>query len=148
MSYFFGTESKKNREELEDDLKTIADIAIQFWNCSIIDGARELAEQAKNVAKGVSKTLNSKHLKNKRGKAEAMDIMPYPYNWAKIEKGLNAVKQVDGGMEVLEVYKFKGFLMGIAAAKGIKVRDGTDWNGDNQFEDQTFHDLPHIELVK
>jgi hypothetical protein len=31
---------------------------------------------------------------------------------------------------------------------GIESRMGADWDGDFDTKDQTFHDLPHFELVK
>ena len=43
-------------------------------------------------------------------------------------------------------YLFAGFVKGIAAEMGIKLRLGADWDGDFTTRDQTFHDLPHFEL--
>jgi len=144
----FGAESRANYAELERDLQRICDIAIKGWDCKIIDGGRTMAEQIKNVAKGVSQTLASKHLLNKDGKSEAMDIMPFPFDWDKIERGLRAIKQAEHGMEIAEVYMFVGYIQGIAAALGIPLRSGADWDSDRQFEDHKFVDLPHHELVK
>lgn len=146
MSYRFGKTSLANRAELHPKLQAVYDKVIEVWDCQIIDGGRTTAEQIKNVAKGVSKTLKSRHLIQADGTSHAADVMPYPFDWVKIEKGLAAVKRVEGGMEVLEVYMFQGFVAGVAHAQGTKIRQGVDWNTDRQFEDQTFHDLPHTEL--
>ena len=36
---------------------------------------------------------------------------------------------------------------GVAAVMGIPIRCGADWDGDHNLRDQTFNDLPHIELL-
>lgn len=43
----------------------------------IVDTLRTMEEQKANLAKGVSKTLHSKHLPNAQGRSEAIDIAPY-----------------------------------------------------------------------
>jgi peptidoglycan L-alanyl-D-glutamate endopeptidase CwlK len=138
----FGAVSRANLAEVHPDLQQIYNIAIQHWDCAILDGDRTVAEQRKNVAKGVSKTMNSKHIGG-----FAVDAMPFPVDWNAIQKGLDAIKKADGGMQVAEAYMFQGFIAGIAAALGIKVRQGVDWDSDRDFANQTFHDLPHTELA-
>lgn len=34
-----------------------------------------------------------------------------------------------------------------ASTTGVKIRWGGDWDGDWIHTDQSFHDLPHFELV-
>lgn len=138
----FGKLSTEHLAGVHPKLQQIYNKAIELWDCTIIDGFRTIEEQRKNVAKGVSKTMYSKHLGGK-----AIDAMPYPIDWIAIEKGLNAVKRIDGGMQVLEAYMFQGFIAGIAHAQGIKIRQGVDWDSNRDFENQTFHDIPHTELV-
>lgn len=145
--YRFGAASRAHLAELHPQLQRVMQFVIQHWDCQILDGARTIEEQRKNVAKGVSKTMASKHLPGPDGKARAVDVMPYPFDWNKIERGLQAVKRAEGGMEVLEVYMFVGYVQGVAAAMGIDLRSGADWNADRQFEDHTFIDLPHHELA-
>lgn len=142
----FGKTSAANLAECDPRLQKLFNFVIKHWDCSIIDGARTIEEQRKNVAKGVSKTMHSKHLPDAKGKSRAVDAMPYPFNWQAIEKGLNALKKADGGMEIAEVYMFQGFVAGVAAAMGIPIRQGADWNTNRQFDDQSFHDLPHTEV--
>lgn len=142
----FGSTSKRNLAEVHHQLQRLFNFVILHWDCSVLDGARTIEEQRKNVAKGVSKTMKSKHLPQEDGHSHAVDVMPYPFDWGKIEKGMRALKAADGGMEIAEVYMFQGFVAGAAAAMGIRVRQGADWNGNRQFDDQTFHDLPHTEI--
>jgi len=42
----------------------------------VIQGVRSVAEQRRNVRRGVSKTMNSRHLKAKNGYGHAVDIAP------------------------------------------------------------------------
>ena len=49
-----------------------------YKDFSIIETARSIEKQKENVAKGVSKTLNSKHIVDESGYAKAVDIYPYP----------------------------------------------------------------------
>lgn len=148
MTYRFGKVSLANLEQVHPDLARIAHTAILDWDCSITDGARTLAEQQRNVARGVSKTMASKHLPQADGFAHAIDIVPYPIDWQAITRGINAVRKVDPGMQTLEAYAFHGYVLGIAAALGIKVRSGIDWDNDKEFAEHTFIDLPHVELLK
>lgn len=142
----FGVMSKSNLNEAHPKIRRLFEFVIKHWDCSVIDGARTIDEQKRNIAKGVSKTMASKHLPQWDGTSHAVDVMPWPYDWGKIEKGLNALKKADGGMEIAEVYMFQGFVAGVAAVLDIKIRQGADWNSNRQFDDQTFHDLPHTEL--
>lgn len=142
----FGAASRQNLEGVDQRLINIANKAVLGWDCSVTDGIRTVEEQRKNVARGVSKTMDSKHLPQSDGKGHAIDIVPYPVNWAAIEKGYQAIKHATGGMEVAEMYAFAGFVDGVAWAMGINLRSGYDWNTNRQFEDQSFLDLPHHEL--
>lgn len=142
----FGNASRTNLEGVEPRLVKVANIVVSGWNCSVTDGVRSLAEQVKNVAKGVSKTMDSKHLPQADGFSHAIDIVPFPINWDAIEKGYAAIKHATGGMEIAEMYAFAGFVDGVAWSMGINLRSGYDWNTNRQFEDQSFLDLPHHEL--
>ena len=41
---------------------------------------------------------------------------------------------------------FGGLVTGLAKQKGIPLRWGGDWDGDNNFKDNRFDDLVHFEL--
>lgn len=148
----YGRISQQHYEELHPKLKRILDIAIQHWDNSIIDAGRTKREQTINVQKGVSKTMKSKHLVDTTNTdptddvARAMDTMPYPINWIAITKGLNALKKADPEMQAAEAFAYIGFIQGIAAALGIKVHSGVDWDSDRDFSDHSFLDMPHTEL--
>lgn len=149
----FGPTSKKNLERVDPRLVDVAETTATGWNCTVTDGIRTIAEQKKNILKGVSKTMDSKHLPrdeqgelDEEGLAKAIDIIPYPTDWPAVEKGLNALKRLDPTLAVCRAYMFAGFVRGVAHAKGISVRQGVDWDSDGDVGDQSFYDLPHTEL--
>ena len=88
MTYRFGKVSQANLEGVHPELVRIANTVIREWDCSITDGARTIEEQQKNVARGVSKTMHSKHLPQGDGLAHAIDIVPYPIDCAAITRGI------------------------------------------------------------
>jgi peptidoglycan L-alanyl-D-glutamate endopeptidase CwlK len=142
----FGKRSLDNLKDVHPDLVRLAMAVIPHWDCQVVDGSRSIEEQVKNVERGVSKTMESKHLPQGDGFSHAIDIVPYPVDWPAIERGLVAIKRADPGMQVAEFYGFIGFMQGMATAMGIKTRVGADWDNDREFSDHTFVDLPHHEL--
>lgn len=146
----YSAKSEAVYNELHPKLREIFAVAESAWDHTLLDGLRTIDEQRKNIAKGVSKTMASKHLADSEGYARAVDAMPYPVDWVAVEQGLLAIKRhvpPSNAMAVLEAYMFSGFIAGIAAAKGIPIRQGTDWDGDRQFEEHSFIDIPHTELL-
>lgn len=149
----FGNTSIRNLSEAHPLLRRLFAFVIQHWDCSIVDGARTVEEQEKNVARGVSKTMRSMHLpqpdpndpKN-NGLSWAVDAPLYPVDYAKVQRGLDAIRRADPTMSVLRFYRYAGFVEGVARHMGIALRWGGDWNGDTDVSDQTFIDLPHFEL--
>lgn len=148
----FGSVSQKNLAECHDDIQRLFNAIVKHWDCAVVDGARTLMEQQKNVAKGVSQTMESKHLPQEDGKAHAADVVPYPLpNWNVIERALTALRGtaahpgIDPTMELARFYAFIGYVQGTADAMGIPIRSGADWDTDRQFGDHSFIDLPHHE---
>ena len=127
---------------------------------TILEALRSRERQEKNVAKGVSKTMNSRHLHDP---AEAVDAAPDGFTWPNAPKLRRRIASVVGTMQpeqaaevqalvdayVKEValwYYWNGHVSGIAAEMNIPIRQGCDWNGNRAIDDQTFDDLPHTEL--
>ncbi len=50
-----------------------------------------------------------------------------------------------GVWNLCRFYYFAGFVMGTAAAMGVRLRWGGDWDGDTELDDQKFRDLVHFE---
>ncbi len=112
------------------DLQRVFHEVIKHWDCVVLEGARSPEQQQEYVRRGVSKTLHSKHLRQSDGWSHAVDVAPYPIDWRDIER----------------FRAFGGFVLGVAAVLGVPLIWGGDWDGDRQFKDQSFVDLPHFEL--
>lgn len=130
MAYKYGRKSKKNLSECHPDLQEIFNEVIKVIDCSIIEGHRTKEEQNKAYDKGFSKLRFPKSKHNKKPSL-AIDVVPYPVDW-------NDSKRFA---------LLAGIVKGIAQSKGIKIRWGGDWNGNNDLSDEHFFDLPHFELV-
>jgi len=79
MAYRFGARSRAELDGVHPDLVGVFERAIKITtqDFSIHDGLRTLAEQKRYVDRGVSKTLKSKHLKQRDGHGHAIDAVPY-----------------------------------------------------------------------
>ena len=132
---------------------------------TILEGERSEEQQRRNVEKGVSKTMKSKHLTgpNVREKSEAVDAAPDPLEWPQAGKLRKRIESVSGELtddqeaeimalvgeyvkDVARWYYFGGFVLGTAKEMDIAIRWGGDWNGDRDIDDQSFDDLPHFEV--
>lgn len=100
------------------------------FDVTVLEGVRSVEQQKANVAKGVSQTMNSKHLKQADGYSHAVDIAPYPVDW-------NNKSRFNQQAEIV---------MNAAKELGIKVRWGGDWNRNGDWRDEKFYDGPHFEL--
>ena len=113
------------------DLITLANEVIKHVDISIIAGHRSKEEQDDLFHKGMSK-LKFPESKHNKTPSEAFDWIPYPVDWRDIDK----------------FQSIAFFIKGVAAANGIKIRLGCDWNGNFKTKDHSFLDFPHVELVE
>ena len=127
----FGPASKAQLATCHFELQRLFNEVIKWWDCQVIEGKRSEAQQRINVAKGVSKTMQSKHVYPLAAPSLAVDVAPYPVKWKDTDR----------------FYAFAGFVIGTATQMGMTLRWGGDWSMDRDFTDQAFHDLPHYELV-
>lgn len=127
-----GKTSIARLETVHPDLQKVMHKAFEKipFDVTVLEGVRSLEQQKANVAKGVSQTLKSKHLKQSDGWAHAVDIAPYPIDWTKKDR-FNTQAEV---------------VMAAAKELGIKVRWGGDWNRNGDWRDEKFYDGPHFEL--
>ena len=118
--YKFGKKSleRLNHPKVHPDLKKLMVEAIKTSHIdfTIIETVRTMEQQKKNVAKGVSKTMKSRHipLTNRSGLCEAIDIAPYPIDWTNITR----FKQLAGHIKAT------------AKRLNIPVTWGGDWGWD------------------
>lgn len=119
--YRLGERSRKNLQGVHPDLVRVVEKAIQITKQDfvVIEGLRTEARQRELVAKGASRTMNSRHLSG-----HAVDIVPW----------------VDG--TISWDWKFyseiRNAMVTAAAELGVEVEWGGNW--------ATFKDGPHWQL--
>ncbi|MNU43018.1 hypothetical protein D3C71_317940 [compost metagenome] len=111
------------------DLVAVVKLAIQRTAVDflVVEGVRTVARQRENVAKGVSKTMDSYHLPQTDGLSHAVDLAPLvnraiPWDdWEAFRRLADVVKAC-------------------AAELGVLVDWGGDW--------KTFKDGPHFQIPR
>jgi peptidoglycan L-alanyl-D-glutamate endopeptidase CwlK len=131
----FGKVSKDRLATCHPRLIELFEEVVKHYDCIILCGTRSKDEQDEAFRTGKSKLAFPKSKHNSMP-SMAVDVAPYftvapNVRWNDKES----------------FYHFAGFVKGIAAAKGINIRWGGDWDSDNDLKDQTFFDLPHFELA-
>jgi len=137
----FSTKSLAALEGVHPKLVQLADEAIKYFDFAVLNGVRTEAQEAEYVKQGLSTTMNSKHLKQADGYGHAFDFAPC------LKRGNEVCAQLwDDPKYNNEILYLAGFLKGLAAALGIGVRLGADFNRNNDVLDDGFKDTDHIEL--
>ncbi|WP_431608312.1 M15 family metallopeptidase [Enterobacter asburiae] len=128
----FSQKSLNNLQGVKPELVTVVKRALELSpvDFGVREGLRTVEQQRENVRKGVSQTMNSKHITG-----DAVDLYPsvLPAGWQTNPKVwlpvLNAVKQAAG-------------------EQGVKLRYGINWKNDPNLPIETkFIDAPHVELA-
>lgn len=141
----FGRRSREELNTCHPDLIVIAEYVIDFFDFSVIEGHRSLALQLKYYKEGRSKIDGVTRLGNHNYEPSlAYDIYPYPIP--------DLTKFTD--KDKARFYQMSGYFL-MAAQILYKqgkithlIRLGLDWDRDGDFKDQSFDDLPHVELYK
>lgn len=126
----FGKASQEKLATCDPRLQKVFNEVIKHFDCTVIEGHRGEAAQNKAFAEGKSK-LKYPQGKHNKTPSLAADVLPYPIDW----NDTNRMRY------------FAGFVVGIAATMGIKLRWGGDWNQNTELKDNSFNDLPHFELA-
>lgn len=108
-------------------LQDLAFKVLQIHDCKVTEGLRSEEQQRVYVARGASRTMDSRHLTG-----HAIDMYPFPINWNNMKR----------------FYYFAGIVVATANFMDIPVRWGGDWDGDNDLDDQNFNDLGHFEIPR
>ena len=126
----FSAISRERLETCDERLQTVFNDVIKYFDCAILEGHRGQALQHLYFTQHKSKVdwPNGEHNKLP---SRAIDVVPYPVDWKDTNR----------------ICYFAGFVVGIAAHMGIRIRWGKDWDMDTDLNDQTFIDSPHFELA-
>jgi peptidoglycan L-alanyl-D-glutamate endopeptidase CwlK len=133
----FSKTSKENLYSCDRDLQILFEKVVESFDCTILEGHRSIEKQQKLYNKGKSQIdgINKKSMHNYKP-SRAVDVISYPINWDDINTH----------------YYFAGYVKGIAqqlyeqGKMRYKIRNGADWNMNNNIHDQSFNDLVHFEL--
>jgi hypothetical protein len=111
-------------------LQDVLQKVVETFDCTVLCGHRGKEDQEARFVAGNSKARwpNSKHNSTP---SRAVDVLPYPINWADRER----------------MTFFAGYVLATALSLGVKLRWGGDWNQDTQTKDNAFDDLGHFELI-
>ena len=126
----FGKSSQDKLATCDPRLQKVFNEVIKYFDCIVIEGHRGEEAQNKAFAEGKSK-LKYPQGKHNKTPSLAADVLPYPIDW----NDTNRMRY------------FAGFVVGIAATMGIKLRWGGDWNQNTELKDNSFNDLPHFEIA-
>ena len=135
----YGSKSRSKLATTHPDLQLIFNEAIKSVDITIMEGVRALKRQEELVRTGMSKTLNSKHLKNADdGTSHAVDAALWKVVWEDRDKF---------------VY-LGGFILALARKMYENgeishiLTWGGDWDSDQNFREHSLFDGPHFELKK
>lgn len=126
----FGTASLKARAQLHPLLQDLVDEAIKLIDFKILDAVRGRAAQERAVAQGHSKVHFGQSAHN-YVPAIAMDLFPAPYDWNDKQSFIYLQMKV---------------IKPTAEKLKIPIRQGIDWNRNGVITDESFVDMPHVEL--
>lgn len=141
----FGPASRSKLDTCHPDLILIAERVIEIFDFSVLEGRRDDALQYQYFLEGKSQldgiTNRSNHQVDEvQPLSMALDAAPYPINFQQVEKAK------------ARFYMMAGYFFQAAADLyregkiSHTLRWGGDWDGDKEFKDQSFDDLPHFEL--
>jgi len=133
VSFSFSDKSKAALATCDVRLQIVFNEVIKHRDCIVLCGHRTEEEQneAFNAKPQRSKVQwpNSKH---NSLPSLAADVAPYPLDWN----------------DHARFVQFAGFVLGVAAVLGVKLRWGGDWNLNGTSKDESFFDGPHFEIIE
>ena len=154
----YSIASRDNLKTCDPKLQELFNEVIKHYDNKIIEGHRPKEKQDRLFLEGRTKVKwpESKHNSTP---AKACDSVPYPIKWptGALKWFLSELKNKDPHRFVLiekdvqalfRLYHYGGFVRGVAAALGIDIRWGGDWDNDFDLFDQNFMDLDHFELTE
>lgn len=141
MANVFSQLSEQRLATCHEDLISIARAVIIVQDCTVVEGHRSPERQEELYAMGRSK-LRANESKHNAYPSRAIDLAPYYAN-----ETPRIPWDTDTDENLKRWARFAGIVLGIAHARGVRIRWGGDWDGDGTMNDQSFHDLGHFELV-
>lgn len=136
----FGRRSKEKLANLNPKMVRVLRLAIRLFDFTILETNRTEEQHEVNVKNGKTK-VKYKDSKHSEKPSDAVDTCPWPIVWPENVGGLKPKIKATA-----RFYFMAGAILMAGMLLGIPVRWGGDWDGDTDFNDQTFDDLVHFEL--
>ena len=136
----FGARSIQKLETCDQRIQRVLYRVVEVYDITVLEGRRSWEQQLEYFETGRSKVKpgcqGAMHVpldpRDVAFKSLAVDIAPYPIDWADTKR----------------FTYMAGVVMGVAASMGVDLRWGGNWDRDQVIiDDQNFNDLPHFELV-
>jgi peptidoglycan LD-endopeptidase CwlK len=141
----YGPKSLQVRSELHPDLQTVFNAVLELgYDHSLVEGYRTKARQHSFVI--AVPPLSKVDYPTVHNTRPCWAVDSYPFMEGHIEFG-------NTPEETRQCHNFAGYVMGVAdmLLKEGKIthrlRNGDDWDGDKNINDQTFMDICHFELI-
>jgi peptidoglycan L-alanyl-D-glutamate endopeptidase CwlK len=141
MSRFsLGATSRARLKGVHPQLVRVVERAIELTTVDfmVLEGVRTPQRQRELYAQGRTKpgkvvtwTLTSNHFVKADGFGHAVDLCPWPVDWNDLEK-FDAIAKA---------------MFAAAAALGVRIRWGADWDRDGKRRERGETDSPHFELA-
>jgi peptidoglycan L-alanyl-D-glutamate endopeptidase CwlK len=138
----YGSHSETLISQAHPDIQKVFRFVITRYDHSVTDAYRTKAKQNEYFDKGLSKIKYPTVHNTKPSNA----IDGYPYIDGKIIFGVTNSEQK-------QCIHFAAYVMGVAEYMYSigeithRFRNGADWDGDKNINDQTFMDICHFEIV-
>lgn len=151
MTYRLSSKSLANLKGVHPDLVKVVKLAITLTKAdfTVFEGVRTAAQQAVYVRRGVSQTMNGKHLIQPSGFGHAVDLVPFvagraQWLWPECYLIASAMKQASEQLEVK--VKWGGCWQDLSQIDDPKKAVAAYVNGRIVEGRKAFNDGPHYEL--
>jgi len=153
----FGNSSLKKLATIHEVLQILCGRVVKYYDITLLAGHRPEDEQnaAYNSGNSSKQWPDSEH---NNLPSTAVDAAPWPIpeGWGDLDgQTIRAInldwKERVKFYEMIAVFRFAWSQLCEEfpeLKKKYRIRFGADWDGDGDYRDQTFDDLPHIELVE
>lgn len=136
MSYNYSNRSLERLRTCDERIQNIFEELIKYHDITIIQGHRTEEQHNDYLARGATKVPYSK-TKHRHKPSLAIDAAPWPIpkNWGDRD-----------WKERVKFYELGRLVLVEAKRQNVKIRWGGDWDGDGNYNDQSFDDLVHFEI--
>jgi len=133
----FGNTSNRRLDTAHNVHQILWRRVVKRRDCSITEGHRDKLKQNYYFKIETSKVQwpDSKHNSTP---SMAVDCVPYPEMWDS-KKAFFELREIV--LEEWAIMEEQGL------TEGYELRWGGDWDSDGDFDDQTFNDYPHWEII-